>query len=264
MALRDWSTTNFLRYAAGVVTAVPVTLSAWGKTSITGGAGQVLVCLQTSGSANNRNRFALAVQPTTDTIGARTSSGSAQSVAVTSTTIGADTWFHACGVFASATSRAAYLNGGGKGTETTSRVPSGIDRTSVGVGDGSSAAEPFAPAGTGDIAEVGIWDVALTDAEVLVLSRGVSPLFVRPAALIAYFPIMGRTSPEINYLDRTAVLSVQGTLTAAAHVPIKMPRSPKFGQVASAVVAAGQPTWKRAGGVAFMGGSRISQGARVW
>ena len=41
-------------------------------------------------------------------------------LAATSTSILATTWQHAAGVFTSTTSRAAYLNGGGKGTNTTS------------------------------------------------------------------------------------------------------------------------------------------------
>ena len=40
-------------------------------------------------------------------------------LASTSTTFSTNTWHHACGVWASDSSRAAYLDGGGKGTETT-------------------------------------------------------------------------------------------------------------------------------------------------
>ena len=239
MARRSWSTANFFRYASGVITAAPVTIACWAKTSITGSA-QIMGGLFTSGSAANRNNFQIRLN-NTEAVVAASSSATGESNAATSTTITAGTWFHACGVFASATSRAAYLNGGGKVTETTSRVPSGIDRTSVGVGDGSSALNPFAPAGTGDIAEVAIWDIDLTDAEVLLLSKGVSPLLVRPGNLVGYWPLVGNTSPEINYLSSAAVLSMQGTVTTAAHPRVIMPRRLKTGRTFAAAAAADLP-----------------------
>lgn len=218
--------------------------------------------LFTSGSAFNRNSFRLLLG-TGDNVIADAASGAGTGNATTSTTISADTWFHACGVYTSATSRAAFLNGGGKGTDATNRTPSGIDRTSVGMGDGSSASTPFAPAGTGYLAEVGIWDAALTDAEVAVLATGVSPLAVRPQSLVGYWPIVGKTSPEINYVNGTAVLSVQGTLSAAPHPRVFMPRTTRAVLIASAAVA-GQPTWKRWGGISHMGGPRVSQGGAIW
>lgn len=41
----------------------------------------------------------------------------------------------------------------------------------------------------GDISEVGYWNVALTDADVAVLAKGVSPLLVRPEGLVAYWSL---------------------------------------------------------------------------
>lgn len=35
-----------------------------------------------------------------------------------------------------------------------------------------------------------IWDVALSDAEVALLSRGASPMLVRPEALVEYWPMI--------------------------------------------------------------------------
>lgn len=223
MARRGWSTSNFLRYAAGLITAAPLTIAAWAKTSITG-SNQRIAGLWTSGSTATVNTFQLLVT-SANVVDAFTGDGVGSSAALSSTTISANTWFHACAVFASATDRRAFLNGGGKGTNAVSRVPSGINRTSIGVGDGSAAALPFAPSGTGDIAEVAMWNVALTDAEVASLANAIPPFLVRPASLVAYWPLIGVHSPEINLKSNTVVQSVQGTLSQAAHPRIfRMPR----------------------------------------
>ena len=215
MSRRGWSTSNYVRYGVGMVTAAPLTMAVWAKTSVTGTA-QVPMGLFSSGSAYNRNSFRLEIT-TGNVVAAATASGGGSSQAVSSTSISADTWFHACGVFASSTSRAAYLNGAGKGTEATSRVPSSVDRISIGVGEGTTAAQPLAPAGTGDIAEAALWNVALTDAEVASLATGISPLLIRPTSLVGYWPLIGVIDPEPNLFSNASKMFIQGSLSAAAH-----------------------------------------------
>ena len=82
------------------------------------------------------------------------------------------------------------------------------------------------PAGTGDLAEAAVWNVALTDAEVAALARGIHPFLIRPDALVAYWPILGRYSPEINLKSNSATMAIQGTLSQAAHPRIFRP--PQF------------------------------------
>lgn len=142
--------------------------------------------------------------------------------AVTSTSYVASSWQHACGVWTSASSRAAYLNGGGKGTNTTAtNAMSAHDRTSIGrYGDST----PLALTANCDIAEAAIWDVALTDDEVAQLGRGYAPLMVRPSSLVFYAPLVGYASPELNYGDSALALTLTGTPAAAPHPPIIYPR----------------------------------------
>lgn len=74
------------------------------------------------------------------------------------------------------------------------------------------------------IAEVALWSMALSDADVLALSRGLSPLRMHPEALVAYWPLLGRNSPENNFKSNAAAMSVVGSLSQVAHPRIIMPR----------------------------------------
>lgn len=97
----------------------------------------------------------------------------------------ANVWASACAVFTSATSRAGYIDGGNKGTNTTSVTPAASDRFEVGVLERTSPLAFFA----GDIAEVGLWSVALTDDDVAMLAKYAPPC-VRRDALYAYYPMV--------------------------------------------------------------------------
>jgi len=116
------------------------------------------------------------------------------SSAQTTTNASQDTWHHLCGVFAASDDRTAYLDGGNKGTDATDLSPDYVDLTAIGAFKDNTPGEYC----SGRIAEAAIWNVALTDAEVAILADGFSPLLVRPASLVAYWPLIGRYSPEID------------------------------------------------------------------
>jgi hypothetical protein len=94
-------------------------------------------------------------------------------------------------VFASSTSRTAYINGGSSGTNTTSVVPSLLNRTNIGVqflqNAGGTSGISFA---NGRVAECGIWNAALTAAEVASLAKGMTCDKVRPQSLVFYAPLV--------------------------------------------------------------------------
>lgn len=223
MSRSGWSTSNFLRLGSGVLTAAPLSISAWFNTSITGASQRIVGLWNSAGVGVLDSCFSLHIA-VGNTVSAATADATSAAASATSTTISANVWNHGAAVFTSSTSRASYLNGGGKGTNATSKVPIGINRTSIGVDDHSSPTNPFAPAGTGMIAEVGIWNIALSDADVLTLSKGVSPLLVHSEALVAYWPLVGNNSPENNLKSNTATLAIQGALTKAVHPRVILPR----------------------------------------
>lgn len=221
MARRGWSTSNFLRCSSAVVTAAPVTIAAWGKTSISGTV-QAMGGIFNSASTAKHMLYVNG----SNSISAVTDDGAAAAAAASvSVTISANVWFHACGVWASATDRRAFLNGANKGTDATNLTPAGLNRTSIGVQDGVAAdpSSPFAPAGTGDLAEVAIWNVALSDADVASLALGIHPFLVRPDKLVGYWDVLGYYSPENNRKSNTATMAIQGALSQSAHTRVFYP-----------------------------------------
>jgi hypothetical protein len=186
------------------------------------------ILISCSRSSTSDNWFLLAANGVTagDPVAASTITGGSEALALTTTSFSANTWQHACGVFSAANARAAYLNGGGVGTNSTSLTPTGIDRTYVGrlTGfDGSLYGSMNAA-----VAEAAIWNVALTADEVLQLAKGLSPLLVRPASLVSYWPIYGRQSPEPDWAGNLP-LTINGTMSQAAHTRMYMPRVPAYG-----------------------------------
>lgn len=140
------------------------------------------------------------------------------------TTFSTGAWNHAVAIFASSTSRTVYLNGGNSATNTTSRAPSGINRTSVGAKLGNTAAGFF----DGHLADVAAWNVALSADDVLSLSLGYSPLLIRPDALIFYMPMFGYGSPEPD-IRGANVMTVNGApAVGTTHPRILYPSKPNI------------------------------------
>ena len=153
---------------------------------------------------------------------------------LTTTTFSAGVWHHACATFTSDTLRTSYLDGGGKGTNTTNVVdPSPVLSTFIGaIADATPSVYM-----DGEIAEVAIWDVALSDDQVAMLAIGYSPLLVSARNLVAYWPLIGRDSPEIDRIGGFN-MTLNGTPTADPHVDIIMPAPIYIPATATAVADA--------------------------
>lgn len=134
-------------------------------------------------------------------------------------------WYHACGVWASATSRVAYFNGANSGSETTSSSPDANDTYAIGRDNDSTPARFF----DGKIAECAVWDVALTAAEVAILGLGYSPLFVRPQNLIRYSPLIRVSTDLVN-----VTLTENGSPTIDTHPRIIYPSASQMRRFATA------------------------------
>ncbi len=209
-------TDDNLEIASAVINAFPTTFAArFNSTSAT--TQQAIMVIENGDTGDNWWILEAAGHVGGDPVRAQChgTPGGAEVFATTSSGYSTSTWHHACGVFASASSWAAYIDGGSVGTNATSRDPSGTgSRTQIGAFRvGGSYFSPF----TGQIAEAAIWNVALTAAEVLSLSKGVCPLLVRPNNVVAYWPIVGRVSTERERVGNFH-LTVTGA-TQSAHPP---------------------------------------------
>lgn len=104
-------------------------------------------------------------------------------------TVTANTWIHGAGVAESYTSRKVYRNGVLDGTSTVD-IGTFVAPTYMSVG--ASLGQQGQPVAllTGRIADVGIWDVALTAAEIASLAKGMACDKVRPQSLVFYAPLV--------------------------------------------------------------------------
>lgn len=161
-----------LELGSAPLTGPPLTLVAWAKsTTIT--ANQDLVNLGTAGSDNNRQSLHLSGGVAGDPVQMSSRTASA-STASTSTAYPNGVWCCAIGVLASDADRRAYLDGGGEGSELTSRVVAGINRLRIGISH--VATRPL----VGRVAEVALFDRALSAGERAALAAGDSPMSLSP------------------------------------------------------------------------------------
>jgi len=166
------------------ITAAPLTICAWAKATSSTVNGQVATISKNHASEQGWFSLNFRGADVGDPVAADTWDWTTLGRATTTTGYTAGTWHHACAVFYSTSSRAVFIDGGSKGTESSTSTPSGLNRTSLGtlhVASGRGAA--FG----GDLAEVGFWNVALTDDEVAELAKGYHPPCVRLDALRGYY-----------------------------------------------------------------------------
>lgn len=194
------ASSQYLEIASAVLSAVEITMACWYNVSSLA-TSQALMCIGNSGAGD---RFELLINGSTNI--QATAATSSAATASSSTAPSTGVWQHACGVFTSATSRAAFLNGGGKGTNATNRTPSGVNQTAIGRRNNNS---PGLYVG-GRIMEAGIWNTSLTDAEVASLAAGMCPLSIRPASLVAYWPLFGNDATEFDRWKNRSDLTVTG------------------------------------------------------
>jgi hypothetical protein len=210
--------TQSLSRSAVPLTALPVSFFARFKT--TSATDQALIAL----SAGAGTVYSTLRVDSTGVIRMEQFDGSANPIPSAGSGLADGAWHSAGGVIASTTSRTAYADGVAGTPSTTScsaTAISGCDTTAIGVIVRPTPAYWF----NGSIAEAAIWSVALTDADMAALALGLSPLFVRPDALVFYAPLMGQYAPEIDLIGHRD-LTVTGA-TAAAHPRIYVPSGPQ-------------------------------------
>ncbi len=163
------------------ISGYPFTMACWFNVDVA--INQTLMCFGDT-NAGNLNRLALRDPADTDVICHTISSA----FSATSASYSVDTWHHACAVFAGEQDRSVYLDGGSKGTNVDDDASFGTpDNFTIGARKYNSAVSTYL---SGNVAEAAVWNVALTDDDVAILAAGFSPLFVKPANLVGYWPLL--------------------------------------------------------------------------
>ena len=180
-------TSQSLQTSSAPVTALPITMACWFKPSTVTASYTLLSIANLTGPFEGPRLIAEGAQAGDPIrVDYTTSFGSA--IARTTAGYTANNWHHACGVYTTSTSRTAYLDGGNNATDTTSiaGVLSLNALTFAGRLNNGIVGLFF----SGQIAEVGIWNVALTAAEIASLAKGMTCDKVRPQNLVHYAPLV--------------------------------------------------------------------------
>lgn len=162
-----------------IVTSAPLTISAWIKTNV---YRTCMIVELSDGSNSNRHTL---VQEASSYLAysSSTSPGSADLGSIINTQP-AGNWQHVCAVFASATSRTPYLNGVAGTTNTTPVTPVNIN--TIVIGSRTDSAFTF----DGTIAEVAVYNKALSQAEINALYGGQAAYNVAHQNLKIYAPLI--------------------------------------------------------------------------
>jgi hypothetical protein len=170
-----------LTRASAPVTAPPLTLACWFNPDLLQDASLFAV-----GAASGAGGWLALFTGVTGVVSASASTGANPVAATTTATYTTGSWNHCCGVFTTTSSRTIYLNGGNSVTGGTSRNPT-INETIIGARRLSNIIGSYF---NGKIAEVGIWNAALTAQEVASLAKGMTCDKIRPQSLVSYVPLV--------------------------------------------------------------------------
>lgn len=152
--------------------------------------------------------------------------------------ITAGTWFHCAGILSGSEMR-AYRNGVAS-ADSGEGVSIGNTTNALKLGEAGSIATDNDFPLNGKLAEVGIWNVRLSDGEITSLAGGVSPGLVRRNSLKGYWPLWSTA----HLMDLSGNANA-GTLTGglnAAHAPVApmiWEEDETYGASAAAAVSGG-------------------------
>jgi hypothetical protein len=201
MAYEFNGTNQYLTVASAPATAAPLTIAAWFRKSGTATKNGIFL----RATANNIDVFGFYFGASSSVRGYTQAVGGFSDFAA-SGSYSTNTWGHACFVEASAASRTIYRNGGNSATNTDSRTPAGINQLEIAHFGGATTFD-------GQFAEVGIWNAALTAAEVASLADGMTCDKVRPQSLVFYAPLVR----NLQDIKGGLTITNNNTATVAAH-----------------------------------------------
>ncbi len=187
MAYNFNGTSQRLNTASTPVNAPAFSMACWFKPSTLSGGRVPLSICNTSGNSTT-SRYNLSIRGNT-LFAIQVSNAAAALTSTDTISPNVNAWNHGCGVFTSTASRTVYLNGANAVTQSSTNAPNTADINAVYIGT-QLTSNSFVNYFEGDIAEVGIWNVALTAAEVASLAKGMTCDKIRPQNLVFYAPLV--------------------------------------------------------------------------
>jgi hypothetical protein len=118
-------------------------------------------------------------------------------------------WNSAVGRFSSTTNRLIYLNDNAGSSNTASRNPSAVNNLNIGATWNSTLVQYM----NGQLAEVALWNIALSADDVTALAKGFKAFRVRPQNLVYYVPLVR----EIQELRSALGLTNANAATVTDH-----------------------------------------------
>jgi len=127
-------------------------------------------------------------------------------------------WYHVVAVFASSTLRKVYVDGYAEDTNTTAITTTSMNRYAFGAR--GAPAPTWGVYANGKLAEVGVWDVALSDAEILSLSKGANPQTIQSLSLKSYVPLHTGQSPDVDLTNIRTMGLTNAPTQSTDHPPV--------------------------------------------
>ncbi len=233
MGLTGWSTANFLRRAAAVVTGYPVMISNWGFRDFTANGAYTLAAADLSTTTLQRFAYTRLVIVPAVVAQIIQYDGTVLTQADDGGTFPTSAWAHFSGCAISTTEREIRLMGGNFGTNATSCAPAAPDQFLIGKNQADEAW-----GNTAGLAEVSVWNLTgftLANRTSLdtKLAAGENPLTITAEAaqpwtgrLIAYWPLTNTTTMTSDASGNGHTLTANGTLTNFASHPPVTPAGP--------------------------------------
>jgi hypothetical protein len=177
MAYNFNGTSQYLTCSAPI-SSPPLTIALW-TNNLNPNATLISLC-----AINGVERFQI-TNPSGGNITAITSDGITTATASRAGRV-SGVWNHAAGVFSATNNRIAYVNGISGAANTVNVSVSLINTLLIGAVYNTTLQNFY----SGQLAEVGIWNAALTPAEIASLAKGMTCDKVRPQSLVFYAPLV--------------------------------------------------------------------------
>lgn len=230
MAIALNGTSQYLERTTTLGASFPVTISVWFNTN----AATTDQIIWSESSTTNVSRHTFGINTSGKLQAATVNTGGTAFTAASSASVVANTWHHGAVAFLNNKNRTVYLDGAGVNTfETLDPTIGGRNRTNIGIRyRGTTTPEAYF---NGEIAELCVWTVELTQGEITALANGAHPLSIRPANILTYYPLggfFGNSGNDFSSGGRN--MTVVGSPTYDDHPSIYYPQPIYFAPQAGA------------------------------